>query len=63
MTTAIDISHHNGNVDFIGVKASGINTVILRTGFGKYSPSQTDKRFFENYDKARAADMFIGAYH
>ena len=60
---AIDLSHHNGNVDFTKVKASGINTVILRTGYGKYSPGQIDKRFYENYDKARAAGMFIGAYH
>ena len=60
---AIDLSHHNGNVDFMKVKASGINTVILRTGYGKHSPGQVDKRFYEYYDKARDAGMFIGAYH
>ena len=60
---AIDLSHHNGNVDFRKVKASGINTVIIRTGYGKYSLSQIDKRFYEYYDKAKENNMFVGAYH
>ena len=60
---AIDLSYHNGNVDFKKVKASGINSVILRTGFGLYSPKQIDKRFCEYYDKAKEAGMFVGAYH
>ena len=60
---AIDLSHHNGNVNFKDVKASGINTVILRTGYGKYSPSQIDKRFYEYYDKAKEAGLSVGAYH
>ena len=30
----IDLSHHNGKVDFVKVKASGIDGVIIRTGFG-----------------------------
>ena len=34
----IDLSHHNGKVDFVKVKASGIDGVIIRTGFGIESP-------------------------
>lgn len=60
---AIDISHHNGVINFTDVKTSGINTVIIRTGYGKYSTSQIDKRFFENYDKAKSAGCSLGAYH
>ena len=29
----IDLSEHNGNVDFIKVKKFGINDVILRVGW------------------------------
>lgn len=62
---AIDISKHNGSIDFRKVKASNhdINTVIIRTGYGKYSQGQIDKMFFENYDKAKAIGMYVGAYH
>ena len=37
---AIDISHHNGNVDFEKVKAAGIDGVFIRTGYGKFLQSQ-----------------------
>ena len=60
---AVDLSHHNGSVDFEKLKASGIDIVILRTGYGRYSPSQMDRRFAENYDLARKCGMDIGAYH
>lgn len=60
---AIDISHHNGNVDFGKVKAAGIGNVFIRTGYGKYSPSQIDRKFEENYSKAKAAGLNVGAYH
>lgn len=60
---AIDLSHHNGNVDFRKVKASGISTIIIRTGFGFYSPKQIDKKFYEYYDAAKNLGFNIGAYH
>ena len=63
MIKAIDVSHHNGVVDFKKVKDSGIDTVFLRTGFGFYLQKQIDKYFFENYDKAKAEGFRIGAYH
>ncbi len=59
----IDLSHHNGSVDFNGVKSSGIDGVIIRTGFGISSPRQRDRRFEEYYGKAAAAGLYIGAYH
>ena len=63
MIKAIDISHHNGDIDFKKVKASGIDSVIIRTGYGLPSPSQVDKKFKQNYERAREAGMKIGAYH
>lgn len=63
MIKAIDLSHHNGEIDFKKVRDSGIDTVFLRTGFGFYSQKQIDKRFYENYDKARAEGFRVGAYH
>lgn len=59
----IDLSKWNGNVDFNKVKASGIDGVIIRTGFGVKSPKQVDRRFEEYYTKAKAAGLYVGAYH
>lgn len=57
----VDVSHHNGDVDFKAIKAAGIYGVIIRAGYGKLI-SQTDKRFEENYEKAKAAGLKVGAY-
>ena len=59
----IDLSHHNGKVDFVKVKASGIDGVIIRTGFGIESPKQVDRRFEDYYKGAKAAGLMVGAYH
>ena len=59
----IDLSKWNGAVDFAKVKASGIDGVIIRTGFGVKSPKQIDRRFEEYYAKAKAAGLYVGAYH
>lgn len=59
----IDLSKWNGAVDFAKVKASGIDGVIIRTGFGVKSPKQVDRRFEEYYAKAKAAGLYVGAYH
>lgn len=59
----IDLSHHNGKVDFVKVKASGIDGVIIRTGFGIESPKQVDRRFEGYYKGAKAAGLMVGAYH
>lgn len=59
----VDLSKWNGNVDFAKVKAAGIDGVIIRTGFGKKNPKQKDGRFEEYYSKAKAAGLYVGAYH
>ena len=58
----IDISKWQGKVDFKAVKDSGVQFVMLRTGFGRFK-GQEDPLFLENYKKAKAAGLYIGAYH
>ena len=57
----IDISVHNGNIDWERVKNAGIQFAILRAGYGKLA-SQKDKQFENNYSGAKAAGVPIGAY-
>lgn len=57
----IDVSVHNGNIDWNKVKANGIDFAILRAGYGR-ELSQKDTRFEENYRNAKAAGILVGAY-
>ncbi len=54
----VDLSHHNGTVDFEAMKNAGISFVILRLG-----TSRTPDTMFETYYKqAKAAGLHVGAY-
>lgn len=57
----IDVSVHNGKIDWTKVKAVGIDFAILRAGYGKLA-KQKDDRFEENYAGAKAAGIPVGAY-
>ena len=57
----IDVSKHNGKIDWNKVKASGIQFAILRAGLGKYA-KQKDENFETNYSGAKAAGIPVGAY-
>ena len=57
----IDVSVHNGDIDWGKVKADGIDFAILRAGYGRLA-SQKDERFEQNYAGAKAAGIPIGAY-
>ena len=57
----IDVSVHNGNIDWNRVKNDGIGFAILRAGYGKLV-SQKDKKFEENYSGAKAVGIPVGAY-
>ena len=61
MAKCIDVSQWQGNIDFAKVKASGINNVVIRAGYGKYI-SQKDPYFEKNYKNAKAAGMNVGVY-
>ena len=61
----IDLSHHNGTVDFNKVKAAGVKFVILRCGYASTSDRNKlgkDKNFETYYKDAKAAGLAVGTY-
>ncbi|MCX4368844.1 MAG: GH25 family lysozyme [Duncaniella sp.] len=56
----IDVSAHNGDIDFDRVKAEGIEFVFIKATEGS---TFKDKRFVDNVRKARKAGLKVGAYH
>lgn len=55
----IDVSVHQGNIDFEQVKQSGIDFVVLRAGYGI---GHIDPKFYTNYQNAKQAGLDVGAY-
>ena len=55
----IDVSVWQGDIDFNAVKASGVEFVIIRAGYGI---GCKDKWFEQNYRKAKTAGLDVGAY-
>ena len=58
----IDVSEHQGVIDWAKVKASGVDYAILRAGFGRTAVNQTDKTFERNYENAKKAGVKLGVY-
>lgn len=61
MYKGIDVSTHNGNIDWNRVKSADIDFAILRAGYGRLA-SQKDEHFEQNYAGAKAAGIPVGAY-
>ncbi len=57
----LDVSEWQSSINFEKVKADGYDYVIIRAGYGKET-YQKDARFEENYKKAKAAGLKVGAY-
>lgn len=57
----LDLSVHNGNLDFNAIKAAGHDFVILRAGYGSVI-SQKDKNFEAYYKAAKAVGLKVGTY-
>ena len=57
----IDISKHNGAVNWVQVKADGVQFAILRAGYGKEA-SQKDTQFEANYAGCKSNGVPVGAY-
>lgn len=63
MLKGIDVSEHNGTIDFSKVKKAGINFVIIRIGWiGNKENHTLDKKFIENYNNAKACGLKVGFY-
>ena len=60
----IDVSSHQGEVDWQKVREAGIDFVILRAAYRGYESGAlvADPRFAENYAGASAAGLKVGAY-
>ena len=60
----IDISHHDGKIDWQKVKSWGADFVILRVGYRGYHSGKIriDKRFHENIKGALASGLDVGVY-
>lgn len=58
----IDLSTYQRNVNYMSLKASGIDFAIIRSGFGKNS-SQKDNLFEEHYSGLHYVGIPIGVYH
>lgn len=56
----VDVSVHNGNVNWRKLKAAGIDFAICRSSYGK---SSADETFQKNVEGAHAAGLICGAYH
>ncbi len=61
MEYGLDLSRHNGTVDFNRIKNAGNNFVIIRAGYGN-TIKQKDPKFEEYYSQAKAAGLRVGAY-
>ena len=56
----IDVSEHNGVLDWAAIKRAGIKFAIIRDGYGV---SHVDNQFHANMDGAIAQGLLIGIYH
>lgn len=56
----IDVSAHNGEIDFEKVKAQGYEFVYIKATEGA---TFRDRRFISNVNAAREAGLKVGAYH
>lgn len=59
----VDLSVHNGKVDFAALKRAGVQFAILRAGYGGDYPGQQDSKFEEYIRRCEAAGLPWGAYH
>jgi len=62
--TGIDVSYHQGDIDWEAVKADGVEFAMLRLGYRGYESGQinVDERFHEYADGALGAGLDIGVY-
>lgn len=64
MFKGIDVSKHNGNVNFEIVKQCGLDFVILRIGYRGYLDGSLniDPTFIQNYNKTKKRGLHVGGY-
>ena len=58
----IDVSEHQGYIDWAQVKASGVDFVIIRCGYGNNYSNQDDKQWVANVRGCVENDIPFGVY-
>lgn len=60
----IDVSSHQGQIDWQAVKASGVEFAFIRLGYRSYGPGDLHRDAYavQNLQQAKAAGLQIGAY-
>ena len=58
----IDVSEHQGYIDWAQVKASGVDFVIIRCGYGNNYSNQDDKQWIANVRGCVDNDIPFGVY-
>lgn len=63
-TTGIDVSYHQGDIDWEAVKADGVDFAMIRLGYRGYETGKIniDERFHEYAQGALDAGLDIGVY-
>lgn len=58
----IDVSEHNGEIDWNRAKADGVEYAFIRAGFGQDNENQDDKYFHINMENALEAGVKVGVF-
>ena len=58
----IDVSHHNGTIDWVKVKASGVDYAIIRCGYGMDQRDQDDTQWLNNVRGCLNNNIPFGVY-
>lgn len=61
MKKAIDVSKHQGMIDWLKVKNSGIALAMIRSGYGRYT-NQRDPQFARNVQECERLGIAWGTY-
>lgn len=62
MLNGIDVSEHQGVINWDSVKSSGIDYAIIRVGYGDDIFSQDDRQFKRNADECTRVGLPFGVY-
>ncbi len=61
----IDVSSHQGDINWDAVRSDGVEFAVLRIGFRGYAPEgniKADEKFVQNYEGAHNAGIDLGVY-
>lgn len=56
----VDVSHHNGNINWSSIKNEGITFAFIKSTEGI---SHKDRNYRENYKLAKDSEVNVGTYH